>query len=545
MRRRSDSSAGEPFTDRRGNYRAGETARKRLVLVSDHAKAVDCAWEWRLCRKGSGEILDRGKGVASVPAGGRADVEFSFVPGEPGGYSIKAAFAFSSGERQEDEFPVTALGGAAGSTAAVSLYDPRGLTRAEFDRLGIRYVEIAAGSGAFARCGTGTVVVGRECMTRELWDAEIVPAAVAGKDVVLFEQAKGDLEDVGFRVQERGMRQGFVRYRDKNLAGCLDDSVLHDWAGSSTLVDPAWAVADGVPRDRLDRPTQLWAGYAMTRAPRVNNRGCIATVVPEKPQVGDWRPLVDGLFALEYSPLLEMRTGSGSVTLCQLDVTARTVADPAADAIVARLVSYRHGGVGHKRPDFLGREAERAGYDWGVKSWENGKDLVVSGGAKVPDDLEERVSNGATILCLGLGAEEAKAWSCGEPLDIAQTNGCVFSRIETPPPELNGLSNADFFWHGAMDFAAFQDARPDGNAAFRIVRHGKGRIVYWQLPPWRFDTDARPHQRPSRRAASRFFARLMCNLGWETFTDGTGFHKRPQYKDVPVPDDDPYVWVNL
>lgn len=281
------------------------------------------------------------------------------------------------------------------------------------------------------------------------------------------------------------------------------------------------------------------------RPPRTNNRGCIATVIPEKPHVGDWRSLVDGLFALEYAPLLEMRTGSGSVTLCQLDVTARTVADPAADAIVSRLVSYRRGGVGPKRPDFLGREAEMAGYAWGVKSWENGKDLVVSSGAKVPDDLGDRVAKGATVLCLGLGADEAKAWSCGEALDIAPTNGCVFSRIENPPPELNGLSNADFFWHGAMDFAAFQNARPDGNAAFRVVRHGKGRIVYWQLPPWRFDTDARPHQRPSRRAASRFFARLMCNLGWETFTDGTGFHKRPQYKDIPVPDDDPYVWVNL
>ena len=96
-----------------------------------------------------------------------------------------------------------------------------------------------------------------------------------------------------------------------------------------------------------------------------------------------------------------------------------------------------------------------------------------------------------------------------------------------------------------MEFAAFQGARPDGNAAFRVVRHGNGRIIYWQLPPWCFDTDARPHQRPSRRAVSRFFARLVCNLGWETFTDGTGFHKRPQYKDVPIPDDDPYVWVNL
>ena len=535
----------EPFTDRRGNYRVGETVKKRLVLVSDHMKPVDCAWEWTVCRKGTKEIAMRGKGVTTVPAGGRADVEFSFALDKAGDYSVVSAFAFSSGARQRDEVPVVVLGELEKTKSAVALYDPKGLTRREFDRLGVPYREMVATAPSLRQCPECTVVVGRECMTRELWDAEIVPAAVAGKDVILFEQAKGDLEDVGFRVQERGMRQGFVRYRDKNLAGCLDDALLHDWAGESTLADPDWWLAPDVPKDRLGRPTQMWAGFAMTRVVRANNRGCIATVIPEKPHVGDWRALVDGLFALEYAPLLEMRTGLGSVTLCQLDVTARTVPDPAADAILTRLVSYRHGGVGAKSPDFLGREAEMAGYDWGVKSWENSSDLVVSHGAKVPDDLERRISDGATILCLGLDADEAKAWSCGEALDIALTNGCTFTRIAAPPPELNGLSNADFFWHGAMDFAAFQGARPDGNAAFRVVRHGKGRIIYWQLPPWRFNTDARPHQRPSRRAASRFFARLMCNLGWETFTDGTGFHKRPQYKDVPIPDDDPYVWVNL
>ena len=532
----------ELFTDRRGNYRVGESVKKRLVLVSDHMNPVDCAWVWTICRKGTQDIVMRGNGVKTVPAGGRADVEFSFALEKAGEYSVNAAFEFSSGARQYDDFFVVVLGEPEKTKTAVALYDPKGLTKQEFDRLGLPY---KMASMPLRLCAERTVVIGRECMTREMWDGEIVPAAVAGKDVVLFEQAKGDLEDIGFRVQERGMRQGFARYRDNNLVGCLDDALLHDWAGASTLVDPSWAVAPDVPCDRLGRPTQLWSGYAMTRVPRVNNRGCIATVIPEKPQVGDWRALVDGLFALEYAPLLEMRTGLGSVTLCQLDVTARTVHDPAADTIMMRLVSFRRGGVGTRRPDFLGRDAEMAGYDWGVKSWENCSDLVVSQGAKVPDDLERRVSDGATILCLGLGADEAKAWSCGEALDIAQTNGCTFTRIAAPPPELNGLSNADFFWHGAMDFAAFQDERQDGNAAFRVVRHGKGRIVYWQLPPWCFNTDARPHQRPSRCAASRFFARLMCNLGWETFTDGTGFHKRPQYKDVPIPDDDPYVWVNL
>ena len=283
----------------------------------------------------------------------------------------------------------------------------------------------------------------------------------------------------------------------------------------------------------------------MTRILRVNDRGCIASVVPEKPQVGDWRALVDGLFGLESAPLLQMRTGSGSVTLCQLDVTARTVADPAADRMVAALLDHKHGGLATGRPEFLGADAVRAGFAWGVKSWANDKDLVVSPGAKIPEDLEARVANGATVLCLGMGAEEARAWSCGEELPIAETNECYFARIEQPPKELNGLSNADFFWHGAMDFAAFQDENPEGNAAFRVVRHGKGRVVYWQLPPWRFDLDKRPHQRSSRRAASRMFARLFCNLGWETFTDGTGYHKRPQYKDVPEADDDPYDWVNL
>ena len=583
------------FTAKRRNYAAGEAVEKRLVLVSDRMKPVECRWTWKV-KDGAGA-----SGTTVVPPGRRVDVPISFAaPEAPGEYEIEATFEFADGSApQSDSFAFNALPAPKPfkGSRTISLYDPVGLTARELDRLGIPYADVTravdermaaltpvrgargrAEGGAGGGCvpgaddaavvpnsepwsgsagatsatsaspwgGAQTLVIGRESLVRALWDREVVPRAVKGKDVVVFEQRKEDLEDIGFRVQERGMRQGWARFKDRALAAALSDGVLRDWAGSSTLVDPDWwAKAREPHRDRLGRATQMWAGYAMTRILRVNDRGCIASVVPEKPQVGDWRALVDGLFGLESAPLLQMRTGSGSVTLCQLDVTARTVADPAADRIVAALLDHKHGGLATGRPEFLGADAVRAGFAWGVKSWANDKDLVVSPGAKIPEDLEARVANGATVLCLGMGAEEARAWSCGEELPIAETNECYFARIEQPPKELNGLSNADFFWHGAMDFAAFQDENPEGNAAFRVVRHGKGRVVYWQLPPWRFDLDKRPHQRSSRRAASRMFARLFCNLGWETFTDGTGYHKRPQYKDVPEADDDPYDWVNL
>jgi beta-galactosidase len=425
--------------------------------------------------------------------------------------------------------------------AAVALYDPKGLTKANLERLGVPFRAVAAPE-ELAKT-PGVVVVGREALTRELWEHALLPLVENRRAVVVFEQTQETLESLGFRVQNRGLRQGYVRYRDDARFPGLSDDALANWAGESTLASPL--ICTGL-RDRLGRQTQNWAGYAMTRVWRVNNRGCVATVVPEKPQVGDRRPLVDGLFALEYSPLLEFRTGGGSLILCQLDVTARTTPDPYADALVRELLANAarfapNGGV----PDFLGREAFRAGFAWGVKCWERGKDLVVSSGAKMPKDIHQQIADGARVLALGLTAREIAAWS-PVPLRVVETNGCAFTRIEQPDAEiLNGLSNADFAWHGRMSFAAFADADPAGNAALKVVRHGKGVIVFWQLPPWKFDVDENPYQRITRRAASRMLARLMCNLGWTTFTNGTGYHKFPMYKDAPEASDDPYDWVNL
>jgi predicted amidohydrolase YtcJ len=54
-------------------------------------------------------------------------------------------------------------------------------------------------------------------------------------------------------------------------------------------------------------------------------------VLIEKPLCGDFLPILDGGFSLQYSPLLEYREGNGMVLFCQMDVTGRTATDPAAE----------------------------------------------------------------------------------------------------------------------------------------------------------------------------------------------------------------------
>ena len=143
------------------------------------------------------------------------------------------------------------------------------------------------------------------------------------------------------------------------------------------------------------------------------------------------------------------------------------------------------------------------------------------------------MANGATALCLGFTAKEVAEWS-PVPLEMAHTNGCFASRIEAPPGVLNGLSNADWSWHGAMEFDAFTKPAKDGNEAFRTIRHGKGRFVFWQVPPWAIDDEAKPYLRTTKRRAQYMLCRILANMETNFATDIV------RYADIPVPEDDPY-----
>ena len=414
----------------------------------------------------------------------------------------------------------------------VALYDPVGLTQKEFERLGIAYTKIDFDQPLTN--GNVRLVVGREALTRDLLDRLLVPAVREGARVLVFEQNRATLDSLGFRSQEYGLRRTFARFGSKDLV--LASAMLRDWNGESTLTTP---YHENLPEVENMYHTRIWSGFANRRVWRCRNRGAVATVLPEKPAVGDWRAYVDGGFDLQYAPLLEWTIGRGRIMFCQFDVTARTETDPVADNLVKDLVrKLGEGPFWPKSPRAVGQRAWIVGRDLnvGINQDVLAKDsgwYVVSTGAKKPVDFFDQIAKGGHALCLGLTKDEVSVWS-PVPLAMAATNDCYASRIEKIPAELNGLSNADWQWHGAMSFDAFTESSNEGNAAIRVVHHGKGSIVFWQVPPWAIDEGAKPYLRTSKRRAQAMLSRILGNLGIVSHTGAI------RYQDVPVAEDDPY-----
>ena len=152
-----------------------------------------------------------------------------------------------------------------------------------------------------------------------------------------FEQTRDVLEKrLGFRVEEYGLRRVFPRVPDHPFLAGIKPENLNDWRGSATINPPRLKYE---MRPRYG-PTVEWAGIPVTRVWRCGNRGNVASVLIEKPARGDFLPILDGGFSLQYSPLLEYREGKGMMLFCQLDVTGRTESDPTAEALVRNILRY-------------------------------------------------------------------------------------------------------------------------------------------------------------------------------------------------------------
>ena len=118
---------------------------------------------------------------------------------------------------------------------------------------------------------------------------------------------------LGFRVAEYGLRQVFPRSAHHPLLDGLAEIHLRDWRGEATILP---ARLDYEMRPRYG-PTVRWCDIPVTRVWRCGNRGNVASVLIEKPARGNFLPVVDGGFSLQYSPLLEYREGKGMVLFCR------------------------------------------------------------------------------------------------------------------------------------------------------------------------------------------------------------------------------------
>jgi beta-galactosidase len=518
--------AGKPaaFTSKDHLFTPGETFEKQAIVINNSRRPVECDCAWSLALP---EPVSGGKRV-SVPTGEQVRIPLSFeLPEtiEPGTYELKAEFKFSSGETQEDSFIVHVLpqpekpriGG------RIVLFDPRGETAAQLEAAGVRVEMIDADDDL---AGYDVLIVGKAALTVD-GPAPNIARVPDGLRVVMFEQTADVLEKrFGFRTAQYGLRWVFPRVPDHPLLAGLKEEHLRDWRGAATILAPR---LEYTMRPRHG-PTVRWCGMEVSRLWRCGNRGNVASVLIEKPACGDFRPIVDGGFSLQYSPLLEHRDGRGMILFCQLDVTGRSEPDPAAETLLRNVLAYASSWKPSPRRAvvYVGEEAGRrhlAAAGFAVEPYDGelkkAQVLVVGpgGGESLTKDakpIAEWLAGGGKLLAVGLDQEDVAFLPAKIGIKRAEHIAAYFEASSADSP-LSGVCPADVHNRDPRRLPLVSEGATIVDDGVLAVSESKN-IVFCQLAPWQFDDTAQQNLKKTYRRTSFLLTRLLANLGAETTT---------------------------
>jgi len=556
--------AGGPdaFTSKDHNYLPGAKVEKQLIVINNSREPVTCDCEWSL---GLPRAVT-GSTSLPLPTGQQERIPLVFdLPGDlaPGAYELSATVRFSNGETQQDSFTVHVLAPpeSVQTGAKIALLDPQGETAELLKGLGVRFDSVQADAGLSAY---DVLLIGKGALTLE-GPAPDLSRVRDGLKVVVFEQTGDVLEKrLGFRVAEYGLRWVFKRVPDHPLLAGLGEEHLRNWRGEATILPPR------LDYERIPEfnhvPTVRWCGIPVTRLWRCGHRGNVASALIEKPACGDFLPILDGGYALQYTALMEHRDGKGMVLFCQADVTGRTEADPAAEALARNILRYvsdwqpapRRTGVYVGEPAGR-RHLESAGlslaaYGDGNLSPEQVLIVGPGGGKELADDAEaiaDRLREGGHVLGIGLSEEDADAFlPFGVSMKTAEHIAACFEPFGAGSA-LAGVSPAEVHNRDPREL-------PLVSGGLGVVGNGvlaaseDGSVVLCQLAPWQFDySGEKMNVKRTFRRVSCLVTRLLANTGVAGQTALLDHLSRPVaegetrwldglYLDEPEEWDDPY-----
>ena len=515
---------GKPgaFTEKGHNFRAGEAIEKQVIVVNNSRVAVDCDCTWSL----------------QLPAPLTGSAKFHPLTGDihqhpvtlalpadlkPGNYTLSLSVKFTPGGTQEDSFTINVL--APNPVPPVSpklaIFDPAGETTKLLATLRLRGDPVGPQTDLSKY---DMLIVGKHALTPE-GPAPKLSRVKEGLKVVVFEQRADVLEQrFGFRVQEYGLREVFRRIPTHAVLAGLDEDLLRDWRGEATNMAPRLKYEER-PYPLIN-PTILNAGVVVTRPWRCGNRGNVASVLIEKPACGDFLPLIDGGYSLQYSPLMEYHDGKGMVLFCQMEVTGRTEQDPAAERLARNILSYAATwkAAAQRTLVYAGDPAglkhlQQAGF--AVEPYAPGalkpdRVLVVAkggGAALAPDKnaLAAWLKQDGRVLGLGLDAAETDAFL---PVKIETKSIEHIAAFFNPPSAtspLAGIGPADVHNRDPRTMPLVTggaQAIGDGVLATAL----EGRVVLCQMAPWQFNIRQQNTKRTFRRT-SCLLSRVLGNLG--------------------------------
>jgi hypothetical protein len=515
------------FTSKDHNFYTGETVEKQLVIINNSRETVSCDCEWSLALPQAAS----GSKKISVKTGEQERIPLSF--GLPTGLArekceLIATTKFNTGETQKDSFiihienqppayPPKLVGN-------IALFDPKGETSKLFAAMGalgqFQTVDAKANLAAF-----DTLIVGKGALPLD-GPAPDIARVRDGLKVIIFEQASDVLEKrFGFRVAEYGLRQVFKRVPDNPLLAGLDAENLRDWRGEATLLPPRLKYTHSQKFNGA--PAVKWCDIEVTRLWRCGNRGSVASVLIEKPARGNFLPILDGGYSLQYSPLMEYREGKGMVLFCQMDVTGRTENDPAAKRLAGNIVGYatKWTPMPSRNALYAGEAAgkshlEKSGFSVGAYDGGNlsaDQVLIVGpGGGKTLAAQAAAIGTwlkaGGNLLALGLDEAEANAFL---PFKVQMKKAEHIAACFEPAGAaslLTGVGPADVHNRDPRELPLVTGgAQILGDGV--LAKAQDANVVFCQLVPWSFDYAKQYNLKRTFRRSSCLVNRLLSNMG--------------------------------
>lgn len=520
--------AGKPkrFTSKDHNFLPGETVEKQIIVINNSRQTVtaDCTWLLNLPRPVSGSRQ------VTIATGQQERIPLLFdLPPDllPRTYTLSAAIEFSTGLTQKDDINIDCLWPlrTLEISARIALFDPNGETRRLLARLNVPCQSVDPDEDL---AGYDVLIVGKAALTPD-GSAPDISRVRDGLKVIVFEQTAAALEKrLGFRIQEYGLRNVCTRIAGHPYLEGLADKNLHDWRGASTILPPTLQYE--LSRKYNEVPAVTWCGLEVPRLWRCGNRGSVASVLIEKPQIGDFLPIVDGGFSLQYSPLMEYREGRGAVLFCQMDVTGRTEDDPAATQLVRNILSHVCSAARPVLPDrkplYVGDPAgkhhlEHAGitpdaYNGGPLSPQQVLIVGRTGGESLTEHrsaIAQWLTRGGHLLALRLEAEEANTFLPKPVGTTMREHIAAFFNCPNADSPFAGVGPADVHNRDPRKLPLVTaGARTIANGV--LAQANGGSVVLCQHAPCSFaGLPEQQNLRKTFRRSSFLLSRILGNMG--------------------------------
>lgn len=323
------------FYHRQRNYRSGEPVNKTAVFVWDGPRVenLEATWEASV----NGTKVAEGRFQQKLEPQSVTKLPISFPAPS---VTEKSPLEIRLLSREGNETIETATVWPATDPAPklerrVVVFDPAG--DSTWVSAVVPGVQAVSGDAIAGLDPAGTVLVlGR----RSLQHLDRLPYSLeqiaAGLRVILLEQTQADLQRLGLRSAERGIREGMGILPSSPILAGLTAEDFRDWRGSATLLPEKDDFRWWTDLDKLD-------AFNPARSARWGTHGNVSSVQIETPQKGNFIPLLRCGFDMAYSPLLEWRHGLGGVWFCQLDLTGRVGPEPAASRLASNLLTTTAG----------------------------------------------------------------------------------------------------------------------------------------------------------------------------------------------------------